>query len=355
MQMSAGVDFRALAKPEHLTVKTTSTDLPEMEQHTQDFGSSDTEAEDGIISEDEAPPMSGRCLGPPTPKRMGHVEIQRAELEYGKTIGTGVTADVYKGVWKGELVAIKQIKGDSRIAMKLQTAFTRELAVLSKCHHPNLCCFRGACLEAAPLCLVTEFCAGGTLFNLLHGNDVMDISWTQNLKMCTDIAKGMNYLHTSKPSVIHRDLKSLNLLLLRPFASEADIPMVKVADFGTARIKEDLDADWGGVKMTQNSGTCHWMAPEVHSGKYCEKADVYSFAMVLFEILCREIPFEDKKAHQVALLTVSGGRPDLEAVPPDCPPGLQRLMIRCWDQAPEVRLSFAEILEALAKFGTRSL
>jgi len=302
---------------------------------------------DNISDDEEAPPMASRMskLGLESSKKIGHIEIHPSELVQGEKIGTGVTADVFKGVWKGDTVAIKQIKGDSSVALKLQIAFTRELAVLSKCNHPYLCCFRGACLESAPLRIVTEFCAGGTLFDLLHNNDAMDISNSQSLKMCSDVAQGMHYLHTSTLQIIHRDLKSLNLFLLRKLALPIDVPHVKIADFGTARIKEELNADWD--KMTANSGTVHWMAPEVHAGRYCEKADVYSYAMVLFEILCREIPFEDKKPHQVCLLTVSGKRPDLEAVPPDCPRSLSQLMIRCWDHEPAARPSFAEVLDVL--------
>merc|ERR1712062_627531 len=110
--------------------------------------------------------------------------------------------------------------------------------------------------------------------------------------MCTDVAKAMEYLHKFNPQIIHRDLKSLNILLSTPVVSTRDIPFMKISDFGLARMKESGGGEW--EKMTKDVGTMHWMAPEVHTGKaYNEKADIYSYAMVLFEILCREIPFDE--------------------------------------------------------------
>merc|ERR1719223_1913625 len=100
----------------------------------------------------------------------------------------------------------------------------------------------------------------------------------------------MEYLHNFSPQIIHRDLKSLNLLLRDEVKSNKDRPFVKVSDFGVARMKEE---EWG--QMTVGAGTQHWMAPEVFKGgDYDEKVDIYSFSMVLFEVICREVPFEDE-------------------------------------------------------------
>merc|ERR1719456_1750376 len=108
----------------------------------------------------------------------------------------------------------------------------------------------------------------------------------------------MDYLHKHRPMIIHRDLKSLNLLLQETVGSPSDTPTVKVSDFGLAKMRdEDAEGSWG--KMTATAGTFHWMAPEVHTGKYDEKADVYSFAMVLFEIAGREVPFEELEPEKV--------------------------------------------------------
>merc|ERR1719326_500783 len=99
--------------------------------------------------------------------------------------------------------------------------------------------------------------------------------------------------------VVHRDLKSLNLLLDQKVNDSKTTPHVKVSDFGLSKMKNN--PDWG--KMTKAAGTCHWMAPECFSGaSYNEKVDVYSYAMILFEMICREIPFEDVEPAAVGRL-----------------------------------------------------
>jgi len=274
-------------------------------------------------------------------------EIEEDELEFHEIIGKGVTAEVYRGTWFNREVAIKQIFQQSKgtaAMLKHQVSFLRELEVFSKIEHENLVKFFGVCFSSPPR-VVTEFCSGGTLFELLHVNESVELCWPQKLKACSDIAKGMHYLHTFTPQIIHRDLKSLNLLLFQPVFSTEDVPLVKVSDFGTARMK-DLDAEW--QTMTKMAGTCHWMAPEVFQGSYDEKVDVYSFSMVLFEIMCEDVPFGDQDGATVLQNSMDGDRPDWEEdVPPDSPPALVLLMIKCWAQEARERPSFMECLEVL--------
>merc|ERR1711920_596170 len=121
-----------------------------------------------------------------------------------------------------------------------------------------------------------------------------------------------------------------------------------MGDFGLSRMQETTGDDevWG--KMTIAAGTCHWMAPECFSSSnYDEMVDVYSFAMIMFEIICREIPFEEEEPVNVGRLISEGERPDLEAVPPDCPPAMSHLMIRSWAQDPKARPDFQEIARQL--------
>merc|ERR1719409_2333242 len=106
--------------------------------------------------------------------------------------------------------------------------------------------------------------------------------------MAKHTAAAMDYLHQFHPQIIHRDLKSLNLLLERPVNSPHDTPHVKVTDFGLARM---MDVSLTDTHMTAGVGTPYWMAPEIFAGTtYDEKVDVYSYGMVLFEILARRIP-----------------------------------------------------------------
>lgn len=224
--------------------------------------------------------------------------------------------------------------------LKQEVAFLRETAVAAQVSHGNLVQLHGLVFDSQPYLLVTEFCFGGTAFSLLHDSGDLELAMWQKIKMTCDVACAMEYLHKFRPQIIHRDLKSLNLLLVSKVASQRDVPHVKVSDFGLAKMKEDA-ADWG--KMTVEAGTFHWMAPEVATGHYTEKADIYSFAMVLFEIVCQEIPFEELEPGEVLQHAMDGNRPDLEAIPPGCPDAVCTLMERCWRHAPSERPSFSDI------------
>jgi serine/threonine protein kinase len=276
------------------------------------------------------------------------LEVNPAHLILFEKVGTGCTAEVFRGSYNDREVAVKQIDWNkSNMGQKEQRAFDREVGIMPRLRHENLVCFLGVASLERPFRIITEFCSGGCCFELLHNCDHIDIQWSQQLKMCIDVASAMRYLHDFDPQIIHRDLKSLNLLLFQPVTGIHDIPLVKVSDFGLSRMKDaGAEADWG--KMTIAAGTCHWMAPEVFcGGEYDEKVDVYSFAMILFEIICREIPFEDEEPAAVGRLTVQGKRPDLEAVPPDCPKALNDLMIYCWGVDPQKRPSFQDICRVL--------
>jgi serine/threonine-protein kinase CTR1 len=270
-------------------------------------------------------------------------QVDPDDLEWGEYVGDGLTAVVHAGTYKGEAVAIKKLTTSSRHhSLKMEVAFLRELEIMSRVSHPNLVRFYGAAFAKHPYLLVSEFCSGGTAFNLLHASD-LELSLMQKLSMALDVASAVDYLHTFNPLIFHRDLKSLNLLLAKVVTSTEDMPYVKVADFGMSKVKDDVE--WG--KLTKEAGTIHWMAPEVTTGNYDHKADIYSLAMVFFEILCQEIPYEDMKTSRVLLAVQAGQRPDLEAVPPDVPDSLVELMVQCWAQDPEERPSSTEVYSTL--------
>lgn len=278
-------------------------------------------------------------------------ELEPGSLEVLERVGSGITADVFRGKYKGMEVAVKQIEwSKASMSAKLQLAFDREIGIMPALRHQNLVHFFGVISLQRPLRIVTEFCSGGTAFDLLHNSDHIDISLRQQFKMCQDVAFAMEYLHGFTPQIIHRDLKSLNLLLASPVTGPKDVPFIKVSDFGLSRMKDvaSTDGSTEAEKMTKAAGTGHWMAPECYSGqKYDEKVDIYSYAMCLFEMLCREIPFEDEESHDVGKLTVRGERPDMDAVPRHCPEAMVCLMESCWDAVPAERPSFAQILAIL--------
>eukprot|EP01022_Parablepharisma_sp_SALTPOND_P026789 TRINITY_DN64920_c1_g1_i1.p1 TRINITY_DN64920_c1_g1~~TRINITY_DN64920_c1_g1_i1.p1 ORF type:complete len:928 (-),score=42.57 TRINITY_DN64920_c1_g1_i1:2399-5182(-) len=244
--------------------------------------------------------------------------IDMQEVKFQKLIGAGASAEVFKGVYRATDVAIKKLKQINLNAdSNLIKEFKREITVLAALRHPNLVLFMGAGrLPEGHVCILTEFCSGGTLFKLLHESTHIPVSWKQRCKMALDIAKGMSFLHSYKPPFIHRDLKSLNLLLSEPVKGPTDYIHVKVTDFGLARYQNH------DQYMTANAGTSHWMAPEICvNSTYTIKADVYSYGIVLWEIATRDVPYRNLPPPMVPYRVVYyNERPDLRVVPPDCPP-----------------------------------
>lgn len=283
---------------------------------------------------------------------MTEYELDLGRIRKCERIGQGITADVYLGYMDESIkIAVKEIDfNKTAMGDRQQLAFDREVAIMAKVRHPNLVLFYGVVSVSRPFRIITEFCGGGCCFEFLHnGDDELELCWGQQHKMCLDVARAIQYLHNFTPKIIHRDLKSLNLLLASPVTSEADMPDVKVSDFGLSRMQDcggDGGEPWG--KMTNAAGTCHWMAPEVVTGTiYDEMVDVYSNSMIMFEIICREIPFEEEEPANVSQLIINGDRPDLEAVPPDCPKPMLSLMVRGWSQDPRQRPSFDVIVPEL--------
>ena len=263
--------------------------------------------------------------------------IDPKKLKYLSEIGSGSSCDVWLGEYKNQKVAIKKQKSSEKNAY---TEFYRELNVLVSLKHPNLIQYKGACIEQ-PLCIVIEYCEGGDLFKLLHRSPGVSLSWSQKLVIMQDITKGMQFLH--KNSFMHRDLKSLNVLLRKVVSGEGDQIIVKISDFGLSKVLNDEEF------MTGQLGTCHWMAPEVlNSVNYSFKADVYSFAILMFEVITRVTPYKGLKQEEIRTQVVNFGlRPCLESVPSDCPKALKSLMILCWSERPEDRPSFDRIADIL--------
>ncbi|XP_044490062.1 serine/threonine-protein kinase STY46-like isoform X1 [Mangifera indica] len=256
-------------------------------------------------------------------------EIDPEQLKFGNKVASGSYGDLYKGTYCSQEVAIKVLKPE-RINSDLQKEFAQEVFIMRKVRHKNVVQFIGACTKPPSLCIVTEFMSGGSVYDYLHKQKGV-FKLPSLIKVAIDVSKGMNYLHQN--NIIHRDLKAANLLM-----DENEV--VKVADFGVARVKAQ-----SGV-MTAETGTYRWMAPEVIEHKpYDHKADVFSFGIVLWELLTGKLPYEYLTPLQAAVGVVQKGlRP---TIPKNAHPKLAELLEKCWQQDPALRPDFSEIIEVL--------
>lgn len=262
-------------------------------------------------------------------------EIDLDDLEFQKRIGSGGFADVYLGYRKsdGKIVAIKRLHVQKFDKSHLEM-FKREIDTLSALHHFAIVPFVGACTKET-FCIITEFMSGGSLFSKLHarGSDGK-LSPTQLSIIALGIAYGMEYLHSKQ--VMHRDLKSLNILL------DAD-KHPKICDFGMARTEDQNNIMTGGV------GTPQWTAPEVllSTGFYNEKADVYSYGIILWEMVTGDIPYRGLNIYQIA--SAVKNRNNRPKIPKSCPKNLANFIQCCWDGDSSKRPEFKEIVRALEK------
>jgi serine/threonine protein kinase len=255
--------------------------------------------------------------------------IDFGEVQVGRQVGLGSYGVVYKGKWKGVEVAVKRFikqKLDERRMLE----FRAEMAFLSELHHPNIVLFIGACVKKPNLCIVTEFMKQGSLKDILMDNTTK-LTWQNKIQMLRRAALGINYLHSLHPVIVHRDVKPSNLLVDENWN-------VKVADFGFARIKEE------NATMTR-CGTPCWTAPEVIRGeKYDERADVFSFGIVMWEVLTRKQPYAGRNFMGVSLDVLEGKRPQ---IPNDCPDHFAKVIKKCWSSQASKRPGMNEVVAYL--------
>nr|XP_043628565.1 serine/threonine-protein kinase STY13-like [Erigeron canadensis]XP_043628566.1 serine/threonine-protein kinase STY13-like [Erigeron canadensis] len=263
--------------------------------------------------------------------------IELKKLNMGPAFAQGTFGKLYKGTYNGEDVAIKLLERPEDNVDKanlLEQQFQQEVTMLARLKHSNIVKFVGACYKPRVLCIVTEYAKGGSLRqSLSRRRNKSAVPLKTAVKQALDIARGMEYIHGF--GLIHRDLKSDNLLI----ASDKSI---KIADFGFARIEVQKE------EMTPEMGTYRWMAPEmIQRRSYTQKVDVYSFGIVLWELITGKLPYQNLKDVQLAFAVVNKGlRP---TIPDDCLPIFREIMTRCWDVEPTVRPHFTEVVQMLEK------
>ena len=273
------------------------------------------------------------------------VEIHPSNIKFGASIGKGAYGAVYAGTWNKRTVAVKKLHAIStRSDVK---TFLREVSVLSKARHPNIVQLFGACLKSPHFCIVEEMMEGGSLHARLHETK-RALSDDETLRVALDVARALEYLHSK--CIVHRDLKSHNVLLNARGA--------KVADFGIARAFEQTLLSSGtneknATKTTGVAGTPAYMPPELFQGDssaVTTKCDVFSFSILLWEMLACEIPWHWCANHMQIIFAVAiqSQRLPLERAAFRRDDAATRVMIDeiivpSWQTEPDARPDFSEL------------
>ncbi|KAH0793556.1 TKL family protein kinase [Histomonas meleagridis] len=248
-------------------------------------------------------------------------------------IGQGAYGQVFraKHIPTGKICAVKKLFTED-IESKELVDFCREVEVLAQCDDLFLVPFYGW-KPSIPLLIVTEYIPNGSLFGALrHRKGAPSLTPTQKTIIALGICKGMASLHSM--GIIHRDLKSLNILLDKKL-------FPKICDFGTSRLTSESNL------MTKNVGTPHWMAPESFvSTNYTNKVDVYAFGIMMWEMLTETAPFQGKDGIQIAIaVSQNQERP---AFPENTPSEIKQFINALWNQDPNKRPTFEQAYNAIA-------
>ncbi|KAG1363995.1 hypothetical protein COCNU_11G008220 [Cocos nucifera] len=295
----------------------------------------------GVIKSKQAEKI---FLGFPNADDIGRMQIiKNSDLEELQELGSGMFGTVYHGKWRGSDVAIKRINdrcfsGKPSEQERMRADFWNEACKLADLHHPNVVAFYGVVLDGpgGSVATVTEYMVSGSLRHALQKND-KPLDRCKRLLIAMDVAFGMEYLHSKK--IIHFDLKSDNLLVnLR----DPQRPICKVCDLGLSKVKCQTLIS-GGVR-----GTLPWMAPELlstNNNLVSEKVDVFSFGIVMWELLTGEEPYAD--LHYGAIIGGIVSNTLRPPVPESCDPDWRSLMEQCWSAEASERPSFTDIASRL--------
>ncbi|XP_073293958.1 calcium/calmodulin-regulated receptor-like kinase 2 isoform X1 [Primulina huaijiensis] len=276
------------------------------------------------------------------------LDIQKGTQNFTTILGQGSFGPVYKATMPaGEVVAVKVLASNSKQG---EREFHTEVSLLARLHHRNLVNLVGYCVDKGEHMLVYEYMSNGSLENLIYGEDKRVLSWDDRLQVALDVSHGIEYLHDGAvPPVIHRDLKSANILL--------DSSMrAKVADFGLSK-EETYDGHNSGLK-----GTYGYIDPMyISTNKFTTKSDVYSFGVILFELITAIHPHQNLMEYiNLAAMSSDGVDEIIDAnITDSCNTEevrtLAKIAHRCLHKTPRRRPSISEVSQAILKVKQRRI
>eukprot|EP01114_Cavostelium_apophysatum_P024005 TRINITY_DN9249_c0_g1_i2.p1 TRINITY_DN9249_c0_g1~~TRINITY_DN9249_c0_g1_i2.p1 ORF type:complete len:713 (+),score=81.30 TRINITY_DN9249_c0_g1_i2:118-2256(+) len=265
---------------------------------------------------------------------VSNVLIDASDVLLKEELGRGNFGIVYKALYKkNREVAAKKLNSE---VIDRDSLF-KELEIMKLIpRHPNIVELVGVFLNEKDIFIISNFCPGGCLKNVLNSDGVIDRKL--QLKWSLEIARGMVFLHTALPGIeiIHRDLAARNILL--------NDNVAVVADFGMSRLKPQ-DSDY--AKTQTAVGPLKWMSPESLSmRKFSVKSDVFSYGVTLFEVFSRQNPWAAISNTEAAYQVVEGGR---ISIPSTFPVEISQVITSCWKQLPEDRPDFRAVVNFLEK------
>jgi len=256
--------------------------------------------------------------------------VNPKDLVFEQELGRGAYGVVYRGKWRQSPVAVKVMHVDNMDFQALNN-FQAESELMKRLrNHQNVVMFLGICDE--PLCVVTEFMEGGSLYALLHSDQKIP----DNIRnqMVIDIARGMLHLHCE--NIIHRDLAARNVLLTGDYRA-------KISDFGLSRINSEA-----GNKTNSEVGPLKWMAPEcIKDRQYGIPSDVWAFGITLIEIFSRKDPYPTMDALSAATRICL--KEMVATAPLNSPQLIATMIIECCQFEVEGRPNFEYIVKELEK------
>lgn len=266
-------------------------------------------------------------------------EIDPHEIDFSNSVNIN-KGTFLRASWRGIEVAVKKLGDEVFADEEKVTAFRDELGLLQRIRHPNVVQFLGAVTQSTPMMIVTEFLPKGDLCEFLQGKGALRPRTA--VRYALDIARGLNYLHEIKPDpVIHRDLEPSNVL-------RDDSGHLKVADFGVSKLLQVSKEVSEDRPLTCEDTSCRYMAPELfRNEEYDTKVDVFSFGLILQEMIEGCPPFSSKGETEVQEAYSNKERPPFTASAKLYPHGLKELIEECCREDPVKRPTFRQIIARL--------
>lgn len=266
------------------------------------------------------------------------IRIQKNDLELFQEIGSGSFGRIHRAKWliNDNIVAVKVLH-PIHLNNETRQIFFNELSVLNILRHPNIVTFYGACLNEDWLAIVMEYISLGSLYRLLHLEKV-ELSWSDRLSIALQIIKGINYLHKHQPQILHRDIKSSNLLLENRYEGY----FVKICDFGMAKTRDETTKE-----LPSRMLTVAWAAPELWCGQsHTTQTDIYSLGIVYFEIATYQVPYAGWEEFAIRQSVLDGDRLELPDTVPD---DFHSIIQKCWTHTPNDRPTCTDLIDILTK------